>query len=101
MAPAVVKQRLRPASVSEKLHEMYADDGITLEQLMAFSITGGLATQEQVWEQISRSGHDGPHQIRRQLTEQTKRASDPRAVVVGLGASEQAAGGPVFAKLSW
>ena len=35
--PAIVKQRLRLASVSPKLHEVYAEDGMTLEQLMAFS----------------------------------------------------------------
>ena len=43
---AVVKQRLRLASVSPKLHEVYAEDGITLEQLMAFSVTGDHARQE-------------------------------------------------------
>lgn len=32
---AVVKQRLRLASVSSKLHDIYAEDGMTLEQLMA------------------------------------------------------------------
>jgi ParB family chromosome partitioning protein len=33
---AIVKQRLRLASVSPKLHDVYAEDGMTLEQLMAF-----------------------------------------------------------------
>ena len=36
VTPAIVKQRLRLASVSPKLHDVYADDGMTLEQLMAF-----------------------------------------------------------------
>jgi ParB/RepB/Spo0J family partition protein len=39
VTPAIVKQRLRLASVSPKLHEVYAEDGMTLEQLMAFSVT--------------------------------------------------------------
>ena len=39
VAPAVVKQRLRLASVSEKLLGIYAEDGMTLEQLMAFTVT--------------------------------------------------------------
>ena len=34
--PTVVKQRLRLASVSPRLHDVYAEDGMTLEQLMAF-----------------------------------------------------------------
>lgn len=36
VTPAIVKQRLRLASVSPKLHDVYAEDGMTLEQLMAF-----------------------------------------------------------------
>lgn len=91
--PAVVKQRLRLASVSPKLHEVYAEDGMTLEQLMAFSVTADHARQEQVWENVSRSGYDEPYQIRRLLTENTVRASDRRARFVGLDAYEQAGGG--------
>ena len=46
--PAVVKQRLRLASVSGKLLGIYAEDGMTLEQLMAFTISTDHARQEQV-----------------------------------------------------
>ncbi len=35
----VVKQRLRLASVSSVLHDVYAEDGMTLEQLMGFTVT--------------------------------------------------------------
>src|SRR3546814_6830074 len=35
----VVKQRLRLASVSTALHEVYAEDGMSLDQLTAFSVT--------------------------------------------------------------
>jgi ParB family chromosome partitioning protein len=93
VTPAIVKQRLRLASVSPKLHAIYADDGMTLEQLMAFSVTADHARQEQVWENASRSGHDEPYQIRRALTENTVRASDRRARFVGISAYEQAGGG--------
>ena len=92
VSPAIVKQRLRLASVSPKLHEVYADDGMTLEQLMAFSVTADHARQEQVWENVSRSGHDEPYQIRRMLTEDAVRASDRRARFLGLDAYEQAGG---------
>ncbi|WP_375785134.1 ParB/RepB/Spo0J family partition protein [Bradyrhizobium sp. Pha-3] len=93
VTPAVVKQRLRLASVSPKLHDVYAEDGMTLEQLMAFSVTADHARQEQVWDNVSRSGYDEPYQIRRMLTENTVRASDRRAQFVGLDAYEQAGGG--------
>ena len=94
----VVKQRLRLASVSPVLCEIYAKDGMTLEQLMAFAITGDHARQEQVWDNVSRSGFDEPYQIRRMLTENTVRASDRRAQFVSLAAYEQA-GGPILRDL--
>jgi ParB family chromosome partitioning protein len=93
VSPAIVKQRLRLASVSPKLHDVYAEDGMTLEQLMAFSVTADQARQEQVWENVSRSGYDEPYQIRRMLTENTVRASDRRALFVGLEVYERAGGG--------
>src|SRR3546814_9674579 len=34
VTPAVVRQRLRLASVSPRLQEVYAEDGMSLEQLM-------------------------------------------------------------------
>jgi ParB family transcriptional regulator, chromosome partitioning protein len=92
VSPAIVKQRLRLASVSPKLHDVYAEDGMTLEQLMAFSVTADQTRQEQVWDNASRSGNDEPYQIRRMLTENTVRASDHRVQFVGLDAYEQAGG---------
>jgi ParB family chromosome partitioning protein len=92
VSPAIVKQRLRLASVSPKLHDVYADDGMTLEQLMAFSVTADQTRQEQVWDNVSNSGYDEPYQIRRMLTENTVRASDRRAQFIGLGVYEQAGG---------
>lgn len=98
VTPALVKQRLRLASVSPKLHEVYAEDVMTLEQLMAFSVNDDHARQEQVWDNVSRSGYDEPYQIRRMLTENAVRASDRRASFVGLAAYEEA-GGPVLRDL--
>ena len=94
----VVKQRLRLAAVSAKLLDVYADDGMSLEQLMAFSVTPDHARQEQVWESVNKSSYDEPYQIRRLLTERAVRASDKRARFVGLAAYE-AAGGSVLRDL--
>jgi ParB family transcriptional regulator, chromosome partitioning protein len=88
----VVKQRLRLAAVSEKLLHVYAEDGMSLDQLMAFTVSADHARQEQVWEALERSYSKEPYQIRRMLTEKTARASDRRAVFVGLDAYEQAGG---------
>jgi hypothetical protein len=43
-----VRQRLRLASVSPKLLEVYAEDGMSLDQLMAFTVNPDHARQEQV-----------------------------------------------------
>jgi ParB family chromosome partitioning protein len=94
----VVKQRLRLAAVSPKLLDVYADDGMSLEQLMAFSVTADHVRQEQVWENVNRSGYDEPYQIRRVLTERAVQASDKRARFVGL-ATYEAAGGNVLRDL--
>jgi len=92
VSPAIVKQRLRLASVAPSLLDVYADDGMTLEQLMAFTVSNDHVRQEQVWENVSHSGYDQPCQIRRMLTESTVRASDKRAQYVGVDAYEAAGG---------
>ena len=88
----VVKQRLRLASVSTALLETYAEDGMTLEQLMAFTVTSDHARQEQVWDAIKDGWQKEPYTIRRLLTETTAQASDKRAVFVGIDAYEEAGG---------
>jgi ParB family chromosome partitioning protein len=88
----VVKQRMKLAAVSPNLLDIYAGDGITLEQLMAFTVTNDHARQEQVWEQLSRGCNSEPYYIRRQLTEGAVRATDRRALFIGVDAYEAAGG---------
>ena len=98
VTPAVVKQRLKLADVSPKLHDVYADDGMTLEQLMAFSVASDHARQEQVWEMLQTSHNQQPWFIRARLTEDKVRASDKRVRFVTLDAY-LAAGGHVLRDL--
>src|SRR5437899_3270120 len=65
----VVKQRLKLASISPKLLDIYAEDGMTLDQLMAFTVNPDHERQEQVWEALQRSYTKQPYHIRRLLTE--------------------------------
>ena len=88
----VVKQRLKLASVAPSLLEVYAEDGMTLEQLMAFTVNPDHARQVQVWDVIHSSWNKEPFQIRRMLTETSVRASDRRAIFVGVEAYEAAGG---------
>ena len=89
---AVVKQRLRLASVSPKLLDVYAEDGMTLDQLMAFTVNGDHERQEQVFERLCQSYDKQPYVIRRMLTEGAVRASDKRAQFIGVAAYEEAGG---------
>lgn len=90
--PAVVAQRLKLASVSPKLHEVYAEDGMTLQQLMAFSVSDDHARQEQVWELLAHSFNKSAELIRSKLTENTVRVADKRARFVGVDAYVAAGG---------
>ncbi len=89
---AVVKQRLRLASVSPKLLDVYAEDGMTLDQLMAFTVSGDHERQEQVFERLCASYDKQPYVIRRMLTEGAVRASDKRAQFIGIAPYEEAGG---------
>ncbi len=93
-----VQQRLRLAKVSPTLLDLYEQDGIKLDQLMAFTVTDDHARQEQVWETLQNSWSQEPHQIRRMLTETSVRAGDRRALFVGVDAYV-AAGGIVLRDL--
>jgi ParB family chromosome partitioning protein len=99
ITPAVVKQRKRLASVSEKLLAIYGADGMTLEQLIAFTVTDDHARQEHVWDCISDQIYEAdPYNIRAMLTEDTVESSDRRARFVGIETYE-AAGGIVMRDL--
>jgi ParB family chromosome partitioning protein len=88
----VVKQRLKLASVSPALLDVYAGDGMTLDQLMAFTVSGDHERQEQVFERLKTSYDKQPHTIRRMLTEGAVRASDKRAQFIGVDAYVDAGG---------
>jgi len=92
VTPTVVKQRLRLAAVSAKLLDIYAEDGMTLEQLMAFTVTNDHSRQAQVWDAVSRTYNKEAYLIRRQLTEGAVRATDRRARFVGVDIYEAASG---------
>lgn len=81
VTPAVVRQRLKLAAVSPALMKLYREEALSLEQLMAFTITDDHARQEAVWDGL---GYDtSAFSIRRALTEGQVAASDRRARFVG------------------
>jgi ParB family chromosome partitioning protein len=98
VSPAVVRQRLRLAAASPKLLDAYAADEMTLDQLMAFTVSADQERQEQVFDRMRQSRFVEPSAIRRMLTEGAVRAGDKRALFVGLEAYI-AAGGAVMTDL--
>ena len=92
---AVVRQRLKLASVSPKLHDIYAEEGMSLDLLMAFTISDDHARQEQVWDLLAESFALTPRTIRQKLTEENVRAADKRVRFVGIDAYVAAGGGVV------
>jgi len=88
----VVKQRLKLASVSPRLLDIYAEDGLSLDQLMAFTVSADHERQEQVYERIYQSYDKQPYVIRRMLTEGAVRAADKRARFIGIDVYEAAGG---------
>lgn len=92
VSPGIVKQRLRLASVAPVLLDVYAEDGMTLDQLMAFTVNPDHERQAQVWEVLQRSYTKQPYEIRRMLTDGAVRASDKRVQFVGVEAYVGAGG---------
>src|SRR5258708_7933666 len=87
---------MRLGAVSPLLLQIYRDDGMNLEQLMAFTITDDHARQDRVWSELS--WNKGRDMIRRLLTEGQVPAHDRRALFVGCEAYA-AAGGAIVRDL--
>ncbi len=88
---AVVEQRLKLATVSPRLMEVYKSGEMTLDQLTAFTITDDHAAQEHVWFEAPLFDR-GAAAIRRALTKALVAGSDRRARFVGASAYEKAGG---------
>lgn len=94
VTPTVVKQRLKLAVVSPKLIAAYRRDEMTLDQLMAFTVSDDRKQQEKVWAELpdwNRQRGDG-EAIRAALTEQHVSADSKLARFVGIEAYEKAGG---------
>lgn len=98
VTPLVVERRLKLANVSPVLLRLFREDGLTLEQMMAFAITDDHAAQERVWNAAQFDHHREPRSIRAALTQGEISSTDRRVVFVGLDTYE-AAGGAVHRDL--
>lgn len=91
VSAATVRQRLKLASVSPKLFALYRKDGMSLDQLMAFTISDDHKAQEAVWFDAPEYQRNASN-IRRALTAAHVEADDDRVLFVGLEAYKKAGG---------
>lgn len=94
----LVLKRMKLARVAPQLLEEYRNEGITLECLMAYTISDDHRRQLKVFKSLPEWHKDDPDAIRGALTEKMVESSDKLAQFVGLDAY-QAAGGAVRADL--
>lgn len=97
VSPQTVRQRLRLGAVAPALLDLYREEGLTLDQVMAFAVNPDPERQMQVYARLN------PHQrlpgvIRRAMTETKIAHDDKRALFVGVD-TYVAAGGAFLVDL--
>ncbi|RJQ08838.1 MAG: ParB/RepB/Spo0J family partition protein [Dehalococcoidia bacterium] len=90
VTPNTVRQRMRLAAVSPRLMQLYREEELTLDQLMAFAIGDDHARQEQIYDSLG--WNDEPRTIRYRMMETHVPPRDPRAIFVGMAAYTEAGG---------
>jgi ParB family chromosome partitioning protein len=90
VTPRLVKERLRLGAVNPDLIDLYRQGAMTLEQLMAFTVTDDHVRQQYVWANLTFD--KSPVRVRRTLLESHVPANDRRARFVSLAAYEAAGG---------
>ena len=92
VSPLVVQRRLKLANVSPRLMADYRAGGVTLEQLMALTITDDHAAQEAAFYGAP-EWQRSPSKLRERLTEREIDATHALVRFVGLDTYRQAGGG--------
>jgi ParB family transcriptional regulator, chromosome partitioning protein len=88
----LVKQRLKLAGVSPKLIALYRKGELSLQHVMAFTVTDDHKAQERVWKDLPDYQKRDWRTIRDTLTESEITADDRRVQFVTLKAYERAGG---------
>ena len=88
----VVQKRLKLAKVSPVLIAAYRAGEMTLQHVMAFTVTDDHALQERVWNEMPEWQKEDPDEIYNLLTRDEVTAKDRRVKFVGIEAYERAGG---------
>jgi ParB family transcriptional regulator, chromosome partitioning protein len=89
---ALVRRRLKLARVAPEIIEQFRAGGLTLECVMAFTLTDDHDRQLAVWNAVKGGYHIHPQSIKRQLTETAYSANSALGRFVGIEAYEAAGG---------
>jgi ParB family chromosome partitioning protein len=88
-----VQRRLKIANVSPKLLDVYRDDGMTTDQVIALALTDDHDLQERLWFDAAQSWLRDPHQLRSSITsDEIDVRNNPLVAFVTLDAYEAAGG---------
>lgn len=88
----LVRRRLKLARVAPEILEQFRENEITLECVMAFTLTDHCDRQVTVWNAIKDGYHVHPHHIKRLLTETGYSANSKLGRYVGIEAYKDAGG---------
>ncbi len=88
----LVRRRLKLARIAPELIEQFRAGEMTLECVMAFTLTDDHDRQMTVWNAVKDSYHIHPQSIKRQLTETAHSASSSIGRFVGIKVYEAAGG---------
>jgi ParB family chromosome partitioning protein len=88
----LVRRRLKLARIAPELIEQFRAGEMTLECVMAFTLTDDHDRQMTVWNAVKDSYHIHPQSIKRQLTETAHSASSSIGRFIGVEAYEAAGG---------
>lgn len=88
----LVRRRLKLASVSPDLMQIFRDGDMSLDCVMAFTLTDDHARQVEAWEAVKQHYSPSPHSIRSHLTQQSYSGASKLAKFVGIDAYKEAGG---------
>ena len=88
----LVRRRLKLASVSPDLMQIFREGEMSLDCVMAFTLTDDHARQVEAWEVVKQYYNPSPHSIRNQLTQKSYSGSSKLALFVGIDTYKQAGG---------
>ena len=92
ITPLTVRRRLKLANVSPKLFELFRQEQMNLDQLMALAISDDHEAQERVWEGMHSYDRHATNLRRQLLGREIEASRDPVAKFVGVAAYEAAGG---------